>query len=594
VALLAHGCTKVLFEIMTEECTADNGRPGNAQPSQFPRAVLLASVLAGAVLGTFQIANTSIGWHLASGRWIVQNLAFLRSDPFSFTAAGVPWIDHEWIFQVVVAVADAAAGAPLLVVLRAAVVAIMAVLLLVIGVRSGLSPGVALLLSVLCICGARPRFFLRPELVTLLVVPTVVWIFLSRAERRSPAWLAAVAGLVVLGVNAHGGVLVVPFLLAGLLAAEALQMAVTGTWTLRPIVTGASAVAVAGVAVLVNPYGWRLYTVPFHLARLVGQPHIPNPEWVPASFAQTPFLFIAILLGLLLLGLYERRAERWLLLLMAAALALRHVRNLGLFFVLLPLAIAPALARWPALAAPARKDDPRSRRVQALAVVLSLVLAASLAAAPWPRFGFGFAENYFPEEACSFLERERLPGARLYNDVRFGGYLINRYFPSRGVFLDDRNEIHEPLLRRFWEIFQRSDVEGWEALLAQFEIDSALVRYHPTTRVRTPDGEDLGERGFSALWFPARDWALVYWDDVAMVLVRRNAAPDGLLERTEYHVLRPDDFAHLEARLVAEPTLRPTASAELRRALAANPGSERARRMAVYLGALNPDPLTDP
>ena len=579
---------------MIEEHTADNGQLGKAQPSQLPRTVLLASMLAGAVLGTFQIANTSIGWHLASGRWIIENRAFLRADPFSFTAAGVPWIDHEWIFQVVVALADAAAGAPLLVILRAAVVATMAVLLLVIGVRNGLSPATALLLSVLCVCGARPRFFLRPELVTLIVVPTVVWMFLSRAERRSPAWLGAVAGLMVLGVNAHGGVLVVPFLLAGLLAAEVLQMAVTGSWSRRLIVTGASAVAVAGLAVLVNPYGWRLYTVPFHLARLVGLPHIPNPEWVPASLTQTPFLFIAILLALLLLSLYERRTERWLLLFMAAALALRHVRNLGLFFVLLPLAVAPALARWPALAAQAPKDVPRSRRVQVLAVVLALVLAASMAAAPWPRFGFGFAENYFPKEACSFLERENLPGARLYNDVRFGGYLINRYFPPRGVFLDDRNEIHEPLLRRFWEIFQRSDVRAWNALLAQFEIDSALVRYHPTTRVRTPDGEDLGERGFSALWFPARDWALVYWDDVAMVLVRRDAAPDGLLERTEYHLLRPDDFAHLEGRLVAEPGLRPTAAAELRRALAANPDSERARRMAIYLAALNPDPLTDP
>jgi len=571
---------------MIEEHTADNGRLGNAQPSQLPRTVLLASMLAGAVLGTFQIANTSIGWHLASGRWIIENRAFLRADPFSFTAAGVPWIDHEWIFQVVVALADAAAGAPLLVILRAAVVATMAVLLLVIGVRNGLSPATALLLSVLCVCGARPRFFLRPELVTLIVVPTVVWMFLSRAERRSPAWLGAVAGLMVLGVNAHGGVLVVPFLLAGLLAAEVLQMAVTGSWSRRLIVTGASAVAVAGLAVLINPYGWRLYTVPFHLARLVGQPHIPNPEWVPPSFAQTPSLFIAILLALLLLSLYERRAERWLLLLMAAALALRHVRNLGLFFVLLPLAVAPALARWPALAAQAPKDVPRSRRVQVLAVVLALVLAASMAAAPWPRFGFGFAENYFPKEACSFLERENLPGARLYNDVRFGGYLINRYFPPRGVFLDDRNEIHEPLLRRFWEIFQRSDVRAWNALLAQFEIDSALVRYHPTTRVRTPDGEDLGERGFSALWFPARDWALVYWDDVAMVLVRRESAPQGLLEGHEYRVVRPDDLDHLERRLVVEPGIRPLAAAEVKRAVDETTLDQRARGLATWIARL--------
>ncbi|MFV2072823.1 MAG: hypothetical protein ACC742_09250, partial [Thermoanaerobaculales bacterium] len=166
--------------------------------------ILLAALAAGAVLGTFEIANTGIGWHLASGRWIIENRGFLRSDPFSFTAGGVPWIDHEWLFQVGVALADAAAGAPLLVVLRAAVVATMAVLLLVIGVRSGLSPAAALVLSVLCVCGARPRFFLRPELATLLVVPTVVWIFLQRDQQRSHVWLVALAGLMVVGANAHG------------------------------------------------------------------------------------------------------------------------------------------------------------------------------------------------------------------------------------------------------------------------------------------------------------------------------------------------------------------------------------------------------
>jgi hypothetical protein len=272
---------------------------------------------------------------------------------------------------------------------------------------------------------------------------------------------------------------------------------------------------------------------------------------------------------------------------MASALALRHVRNLGLFFVLMPLAVAPALARWPVLAEQTEKVGGVLRRQRALAVTLVLVLALALAAGPRPPFGFSFAADYYPEAACSFLDREGLPRGKLYNDVRFGGYLINRYYPPRTVFLDDRNEIHELLLREFWEIFRRSDVTAWNTLLASYGIDTALVRYHPTTRVRTPDGQDLGERGFSALWFPARDWALVYWDDVAMVLVRRDAAPPELLERSEYHVLRPDDFIHLESRLAGDESLRPMAAAELRRALREAPHSQRAQRLSAFLAYLD-------
>ncbi|MGD9253999.1 MAG: hypothetical protein PVG92_08710, partial [Holophagae bacterium] len=108
-------------------------------PSKIPRGIILAAALAGAVMGLFEVANTSIGWHLASGNWILSNRAFLYADPFSFTSGGAPWIDHEWLFQVTVSIAHTLAGPGALVALRAFVAATLAVLLLVIGIRSGLS-----------------------------------------------------------------------------------------------------------------------------------------------------------------------------------------------------------------------------------------------------------------------------------------------------------------------------------------------------------------------------------------------------------------------------------------------------------------------
>jgi len=199
---------------------------------------MIAAIVGGAVLGTFEIANTSIGWHLASGRWILDHGSFLSADPFSFTSAGTPWVDHEWLFQVGAAVAQSVGGAAALGVLRALTVAALALLLLVISVRSGLSPAAALLLSMLCVVGARSRFFLRPELVTLLVVPAIAWLFLSRGRWRTPIWLIPLAGLVALGANAHGGVLVVPLLLAGIFAAETAQMAFARQWDRQTFASG--------------------------------------------------------------------------------------------------------------------------------------------------------------------------------------------------------------------------------------------------------------------------------------------------------------------------------------------------------------------
>jgi len=552
--------------------------------TNIPTLIVVAATMAGAVLGIFKIANTSVGWHLASGRWILENRSFLHSDPFSFTSGGAPWIDHEWLFQIGVALIDSLGGGSALVVMRAIVVAALALLLLVVSIRSGLSPAVALFLALLSVAGARSRFFLRPELVTLVVVPAVVWLFLRREQARSYLWLAPLAAMTVIGANAHGGVLVVPLLLAGILAAEVAQDLLTRQWQPRTVITGVAGVATATLALLVNPYGWHLYWVPFRLAHLVDQAHIPNPEWISPSPTQSPVLYLTIAVAAVFLVLRERRAARWVLFVMAAVLALRHIRNVGLFFVLLPLAVAPALATWHALSASVEVDNSRRRRTNLLAIAAAAVLALSMAASPWPRFGFGFADDYYPTRACAFLDSAGLPGSRLYNDVFFGGFLIDRYHPPRQVFQDDRNEIHDPLLREIWKILQTSDVAAWSGLLARFDIDSALVRYHPPIRVATPDGSDLGDRGFSALWFPARQWALVYWDDVAMVLVRRDHASPQLLDQHEYRIIRPDDLTHLENRLLEDPGLRKAAVAESRRALSANPECERALHILKALG----------
>jgi hypothetical protein len=547
---------------------------------KIPTMMVVAAALAGAVLGLFEIANTSIGWHIASGDWILANRAFVHADPFSFTSGGAPWIDHEWLFQVGASIAHSLAGPTALVALRALIIAILAVFLLVVGVRSGLSPAAALVLSLGCIAGARGRFFVRPEMVTLLIVPAAVWLFLRRAQRSSGLWLAALAGLMIIGANAHGGALVVPLLLVGIFAAEIVQMALAGGWRRPLVISGLAGIATTVGALMINPYGWHLFAVPLRLSHLVNLNHIPNPEWISPSLAQAPVLYAALVATVVVLALRKRRLAHWALMMMASALALRHIRNVGLFFVLLPLIIGPALATWRVLAVSKEESRHDQRRANLLAVVAVFLLALSIAVAPQPRFGFGFAQNYYPDSACSFLDAENLPSAQLYNDVRFGGYLIHRYGPERQVFQDDRNEIHEPLLRRIWEIFQSSDVGAWSELLTGYSANTALVRYHPPIRVTDPAGNDLGLRGFSTLWFPDREWALVYWDDVSMVFVRRHNAPTGLLERHEYRVLRPDDLAHLGDRLAKDPSLLPAVARELARAVHANPAGWRAHEIA--------------
>ena len=49
-------------------------------------------------------------WHLAAGDWIIAHRAVPRTDPFSYTFAGAPWVAHEWLSEVLMAAAFRAAG----------------------------------------------------------------------------------------------------------------------------------------------------------------------------------------------------------------------------------------------------------------------------------------------------------------------------------------------------------------------------------------------------------------------------------------------------------------------------------------------------
>ncbi len=70
-------------------------------------APLLAYV---AVFSYSRIWSLDLWWHLATGEWVWRHHAVPMTDPFSFTAAGRPWIAHEWLFGVIAFLVQQAAG----------------------------------------------------------------------------------------------------------------------------------------------------------------------------------------------------------------------------------------------------------------------------------------------------------------------------------------------------------------------------------------------------------------------------------------------------------------------------------------------------
>ncbi|OLC54710.1 MAG: hypothetical protein AUH92_03455 [Acidobacteria bacterium 13_1_40CM_4_69_4] len=572
--------------------------------------VLLLGLLAflAAAASASPIRSFDYWWHLKTGEIIVRERLIPRVDPFSFTAPGVPWVDHEWLFQALAYIGHTTLGPGALVGVKVALVVLLAFLMVAhLRRERNATPVMAILLAA-ALVGASFRLDVRPELATLLLLPVVVHLVLRARDGGRHRLLLAVPLLVAFGSNLHPGAILAPAILLlgaaatciderlGFLTRAAGSDAAVGARFAPRLAAAAAASALACGA---NPYGFTIYAVPFQVSRILASLPSPNLEWAHPRVGDFPFFFLAAAAVLAALA----ASWRWIdpvaapALVLLLVLSVMHLRNIGLFFVLLPYGLArPARALTERVGSAAAAllpgglsaDRPAAAAgggvrpgFVAAAVVLFSAVPLLVVLPPTVAWGIGPAPGNEPALAVDFVDRENV-GRRLYNDVRFGGYLIWRRFPGHRVFIDGRNEVYPALLR---EIFAASsDSRAWQALLQRYDIDSAFVRYSPTLERVIRPGTDGGpgavrERAFSADHFPAGGWALVYWDDDAMIFLRRSEENEPVIARHEYRAIQPEDWRYQLAGVITGHTDVGPIVEELQRKVREDPHCARAREL---------------
>src|SRR3954466_2691876 len=194
--------------------TASTRGPGKLFLPALVGVLLLAAAL-GSSKSIFNDGDVS--WHIATGQWILQHGAIPRTDPFSFTWAGKPWVPIEWLAEVIYASAYRLAGyAGVAGLVTGALMALHAIVYFNASrwVRSALLPIVAMDFVLL------PMLLARPHLLTWPLLAFWTWLMLrARQEDRAPPLPAAL--LMSLWANLHGGY-VFGLVIAAAFALEAL------------------------------------------------------------------------------------------------------------------------------------------------------------------------------------------------------------------------------------------------------------------------------------------------------------------------------------------------------------------------------------
>lgn len=571
-----------------------------AQPQfSWVEATFLGMTASAAAL---EITSFDTWWHLAAGRHAVEAGTIPMQETFSFTAAGTPWINHEWLFQLLVFAIHSLSGEAGLVIFRTAMITVTAFLVLRAVRRETGWPAAAVCLGLTpFLLAARGRFLVRPELFTLLF--SVLLLAALTKTRLQPPTLRNLWWIPLLFVpwaNLHAGVLLGVALLGATFAGQTLHLVSRYLGRgLQPPPPGRPGLATSGVllglssaAVLLNPFSYEIYRVPFHLGGLIATGIFRNSEWDPPALPFSWLYFVVLVATLLAIGRRWRRIDGPTLgvLLLLVYLSLRHIRHGAIFAFLAPLLIA---AVW----RPEKGEVPgarlqRLRPTWVVALLLLLTLSFSVASP----FGFSASHRFLPIDAVDWLAENRPPGQILNSEI-FGGLVAWRLGPEVPIFIDGRNEVFAEVQRTYHQAENNQAL--WQQLLDRYDIGYALISYgNPLQEIVVPDPgggpPKTLRRPFAASHFPRRHWALVYWDDTAMVYVRRTENNRALIAEHEDQHVYPESL-DFQMEGLARGRVDP---AQLRRELIAKieerPDSQRARRWLTALDAGPVQPAAQP
>jgi tetratricopeptide (TPR) repeat protein len=540
--------------------------PGQGRFERFvDRGAPLLVAASAVLLACFGIADSDFFWHLEHGERMLSERSLVAVDDWSHTAAGTEYSYYSWLAELLAAVIFRIAGLEGVVLVKALLAGVVLILLsATLGAR-GVTGLRRLSLLIVALVLLRYRFYARPEIFTLLLIPAVDLLCRHWLERSSRRALGAVPLLVLFWANLH------PFVIVGLgvIGAHALGGLLEAKLRLRsvearPGLVLLAACGLSALASLVNPWGLRIYSPVLKLWDSGPIGSLPTREWEPPSWDAFSFFFVVAALATVLVVATLRRAKIADLILLAAGLglALTSLRSVGLFALM----AAPATGRALALicdrvprAAWTRAARAGALLLQGLALAFVVVTLLSPHASPLHldesrnyRFGLGLSRDSAPVGATEFLQARGL-GGKVWNSWAAGGWIVRCCWPDMLVSIDGRQLPYEEHLRRTLEV-------GILPRLHELDLEVALVNLEDRSGVVALRGSESYE--------------LVYFDDVAAVFVRGDVL-QGRDDLRPLRLLQPQAYGLGWLLALAGPDLQ-EAAGESARATALAPESARA------------------
>ena len=477
---------------------------------------------------SYVTADPDLWGHIKFGEEIWKSKSLLRADPYSFTAFGQPWINHEWFAELLFYFTYHHLGDAGLLFGKLGIGLFIAGFLYHLCDLSKNDPIVYTFIVVLAILVISPGFMIRPQLFSFLFFTLYLYIFhLYYFKEKNLLFL--LPGIMVFWVNCHGGFLmgwmffsiVVAWKMAShfFLGKKNEPVGIIWFWFL---ITSAST--------LLNPYGYKLI---IFLYKTLSTPRQIS-EWNPIPlwdlshwhFKAMALLFIVVLLKRLKHGIGWEDA----VIAMTLVAAFSHQRHTPFFGII----VTPCLVdRLSTLKSAIKSRMPRltltkiSQNTFAVFLGLLVMYQAFYGISKYVLANGRIivSPQTYPDSAVNFLKNNNIKG-NLLLPMEWGEYAIWKLYPDCKVSIDGRFRTVYPESVIKDHFVSDFDSARWVALIEKYPADILLARQIPFFQELTKDGNQ---------------WIYVYSDYTAILFLKNNDRNKGFLQRFQTgQFIRPD------------------------------------------------------
>ena len=469
------------------------------------------------------INSPDLGHFVKSGEVMLESSAVLSQDLFTHTYYGLHYVNSGWLAQVFFALCESIGGLELFILLKTISLLITITIIYHFIWNITKNYKITLVFIVFVVVLGFTNWNVRPQ---IFIIPIFAFFYshLYRTETIKSSSIFLLSLLMTLWVNLHSsfslGIILVGIFFVG----EAIEK-YCDRRRIKDLIKDSRLKRLLFLLIilvsvtLINPYGidiWRDMWANASISQ--GR----STEW--RATAMNDFIGFCFIISIVISGIILKYSKRRIMvteaiLLLAFLFAGFKSTRMIIWWGIVS---APILAVHFCSIEPVRKRISRvkgqgsksgSECLPLNILILIFLVIAAISFLPWIRPYHPIKEvrafinpKTNPVEIVNYIEREKLRG-NMYNDIKWGSYLIWRLWPEYKVFADNRlHLVPEEIWKDYIDV--HNGLANWEKILDKYKISFVVLSKKDNKRTIEFIKDSPG-------------WKEVYEDDVGAVFVRK-------------------------------------------------------------------------